>query len=80
MGHRAFEFVYLLSEIIVIILYLFCTEYSSSTQGQDFFKSSAIGADENLWEQKTNTWSGYVPSQCKTKPEWDTIMKCQADS
>ena len=36
--HRAFEFIYLISEVIVIILYLNVTEYSTATQGQDFFK------------------------------------------
>ena len=28
-SHRAFEIVYILSEIIVIILYLTCTEYDA---------------------------------------------------
>ena len=38
MAHRAFEFLYLFSEIIVIICYLSFTEYSNTTQGQAFFK------------------------------------------
>ena len=31
--HRAFEFFYVISEIIVIVLYITCTEYSTATQG-----------------------------------------------
>jgi len=79
MAHRAFEFIYLISELIVIILYLFCTEYSTTTQGQDFFKSVIIGDDEKLWEAKTKTWTGYVPAHCKSQPEWTTILKCVGD-
>ena len=49
--HRAFEFIYLLAEIVVIILYLLCTEYSTSTQGSEFFKVTALTQDEEatIW-------------------------------
>ena len=80
MGHRAFEFLYLVSEIVVIILYMFCTEYSESTQGQDFFKVQVIGTDEDLWQLKMDTWESYVPSFCKKKSYWDDIKECTIEA
>ena len=49
--HRAFEFLYLVSEIIVIVLYLTCTEYSTATQGQDFFRANAVESSKEGYEE-----------------------------
>ena len=64
MAHRAFEFLYLISEIIVIILYLLCTEYSDSTQGEAFFKEVSIDSDDTIWKFHAETWAGLVPEFC----------------
>ena len=62
--HRAFEFLFLVSEIIVIVLYLTCTEYSTATQGQDFFRSNAVESSEETYQEIADDFVTYLPEQC----------------
>ena len=74
--HRAFEFLYLISEIIVIILYLTCTEYSTSTQGQDFFKDTVLESGDELWQEYADKWVSVIPVVCTEKSLFDGIKDC----
>ena len=74
--HRAFEFLYLISEIIVIILYLTCTEYSTSTQGQDFFKDTVLESGDELWQDYADKWVNAIPVVCTEKSLFDGIKDC----
>ena len=74
--HRAFEFLYLISEIIVIILYLTCTEYSTSTQGQDFFKDTVLESGDELWQDYAEKWVSAIPIVCTEKSLFDGIKDC----
>ena len=74
--HRAFEFLYLISEIIVIILYLTCTEYSTSTQGQDFFKDTVLESGDELWQEYADMWVNAIPVSCTEISEFDAIKQC----
>ena len=74
--HRAFEFFYLISEIIVIVLYLLCTEYSTATQGKDFFKDTTAESVEELWTSYVDKWNNIVPADCTEKSKYDEIKIC----
>ena len=78
--HRAFEFLYLISEIIVIILYLTCTEYSTATQGQDFFKDTILESGDELWQEYADKWVKSIPKFCTELSQFDAIKECMEKS
>ena len=60
--HRAFEFLYLLSEIIVIVLFLTVTEYSTSTQGKDFFTENVVEERAAAYEEIADEFIASLPT------------------
>ena len=74
--HRAFEFLYLISEIIVIVLYLTCTEYSTATEGADFFKNLEVESPADIWAGHLQTVKDNIPFNCHATRQVNPFLDC----